>query len=130
LRTFTFGSLLPLYNVWYCKDVCGKTIKRLPAREVLFELITPLALAIWIMGDGSGMRCGGFKISSHSFTREQNQLLCDILLEKYGIEANVLNQKQFTYIRVLKRSAGLLHTLVKPYLLPSCDYKFRFVKKY
>lgn len=129
LRTFTFASLMPYYDMWYCINAEGKAIKVLPPREVLFELMTPMVLAIWIMGDGSGMRDGGFKISSHSFTREQNQLLCDILMEKYGIHASVLNERnKYTFIRVLKRSTGLLHYLVKPFLLPSCEYKFRHVK--
>jgi hypothetical protein len=127
LRTFTFANLVPLYDIWYNCD--QKVSKRLPDTGVLYELLTPFALSVWIMGDGSGMRDGGFKISSHSFTRNQNQLLCDILLHKYGINANVLNEgSKYTYIRVLKRSTRLLRTIVKPYLLPSCEYKFRHVK--
>lgn len=129
LRTFAFASLVPYYDVWYYRDDNGKVIKRLPNKDVLYELLTPFTLSVWIMGDGSGMRDGGFKISSHSFTRDQNQMLCDILLQKYGIHANVLNEKgKYTYIRVLKRSTPLLKTIVKPYLLPSCQYKFYHVK--
>lgn len=130
IRTFSFASLLPYQDQWYYKNNEGKSVKRLPDRNVLTELMTPLVLAIWIMGDGSGMHCGGFKISSHSFSLKENQLLCDILLDKYGIHANVMNERnKYPYIRVLKRSTPLLQHLVKPYLLPSCDYKFRYIKK-
>lgn len=78
------------------------------------------------MGDGSGMKNGAFKISSHSFTKEDNLLLCDILLDLYGIKTSVLTEKNNHYIYIWKQSVPTLQKLVKPYLLPSCEYKFRF----
>lgn len=127
LRTFSFASLLVFYEQWYRTDKT-KRVKCLPDHVVLYQMLTPFVLSVWIMGDGSGMRDGGFKISTHSFTQEENQLLCDILMKKYGIYANVLPEKQYFYIRVWKRSTPLLLSLVKPYLLPSCEYKFRHVR--
>ncbi len=94
------------------------------------SLLTPFALAVWIMGDGSGMKDGGFKLSSHSFTKEQNEFLCNILWHKYGIKATVLHEKgkNLYYIRIWKQSVPKLYSFVKPFLLPSCLYKFRHVK--
>lgn len=131
LKTFTFASLLKDYHMWYSiNPVTNALQKSLPNYVTLKKLLTPFALCIWIMGDGSGMQDGGFKICSHSFTKEQNQLLCDILMEKYGIYANVLTEKKkFYYIRVWKRSTRMLYCIVKPFLLPSCEYKFRHVKQ-
>jgi hypothetical protein len=94
----------------------------------LKEFLTPLVLALWVMADGSGMKEGGFKLSTHSFTKEDNKYLCDLLLYLYGIKANVLKDGKHHYIRVLTGSTPLLQSLVSPYLLSSCDYKFRFVK--
>jgi hypothetical protein len=91
-------------------------------------MLTPLVLAVWIMGDGSGMRDGGFKLSSHSFTKEENELLCTVLMDKYGIQATVHRDRTYFNVYVWKRSVPLLHAMVKPYLLPSCEYKFRHVK--
>lgn len=127
IRTFTFSSLIQYYNEWYVMDADGKIKKNLPSNVNL----TPLSLAVWIMGDGSGMKDGGFKISSHSFTKEENEFLCNLLYDLYGIKANVLHEKNknLLYIRVWKRSVNTLYVLVKPYLLPSCYYKFRFVNK-
>lgn len=156
VRTFTFASLFAFYNQWYTKinndgfdkdygcvlantlihghkSFVGepwraKVVKVLPDYAVLFEMLTPIVLAVWIMGDGSGMRDGGFKLSSHSFTMEQNQLLCSVLMDKYGIKATVHRDRRYFHVYVWKRSIPLLHSLVKPYLLPSCEYKFRHVK--
>lgn len=80
------------------------------------------------MGDGSGMSKGGFKISSHSFTKQQNQLLGKVLLERYGLQTGVHRDRQYHHLYIKQESVYMLHILVKPYLLPSCHYKFRFVK--
>jgi hypothetical protein len=57
IRTFTFESLLPYFNVWY-KQIGVRHIKQLPEQGQLYELLSPFAFAVWIMGDGSGMRDG------------------------------------------------------------------------
>nr|QJS52069.1 putative LAGLIDADG homing endonuclease [Stigeoclonium helveticum] len=89
------------------------------------------------MGDGNGMHEGGFKISSHSFTKADNKFLCKLLFDMYHIEANVLtelrkdknkkNTKQLYYIRIYKHSVPRFYSIIKAFLLPSCDYKFRFI---
>jgi hypothetical protein len=122
IRTFSFESLIKYRNIWYS----GKE-KTIPKN--IEELLTPLCLAIWVMGDGSGIEHGGFKLSSHSFSKQDNEFLCDLLLKMYGIKANVLSEKSYFYIRIWKRSVPILHNLVMPYMLPSCYYKFRFFKK-
>jgi hypothetical protein len=68
--------------------------KKIP--QNILNYCTPLCRAIWIIGDGSGMKEGGFKISSHSFSR-------------IGSEAGYRTKE-----------------LVMPYLLSSSYYKFRF----
>ena len=71
-------------------------------------MLTPLVLAVWIMGDGSGMRDGGFKLSSHSFTKEDNALLCTVLKDKYGIQATVHRDRGYYHVYVWKRSTKLV----------------------
>lgn len=81
------------------------------------------------MGDGSGMREGGFKISSHSFTQADNPFLCQLLFDRYNIKANVLTEnkknkkkiKKLYYIRIYKDSVPRLYPIIKPFLLPSCS---------
>lgn len=130
IRTFSFSSLLPFYDAWYVNDpLSNKRVKTIPSDIGMY--LTPLCLAIWIMGDGSGMASGGFKIASHSFSKEDNLLLCNLLGKLYGLKATVYNEgsKGQSYIRIWKHSTPLLKTLVAPYLKESCLYKFRFVKQ-
>jgi hypothetical protein len=126
IGTFSFESLLSFFDMWY-KRVETRNIKVLPQPQHLYELLTPFALAVWIMGDGCGMKHGSFKLCSHSFTEVENKLLCQILLERYGIKTSIHFDNELCYIYVWKRSVPLLYSIVKPYLLESCKNKFRFV---
>lgn len=128
LKTFTFSNLVPYFNVWY-KQVGIRNVKMLPDKQSLYEQLTPFALAVWVMGDGSGMRDGGFKLASHSFTQEENLIICNVLKERFGLIATIHYDKKLSYVYIWKRSVPMLFTLVKPYLLPSCVYKFRHVKQ-
>jgi hypothetical protein len=40
------------------------------------------------MGDGS-WKSGGFVFCSESFTKDENLLLCKVLLDEYGIRATI-----------------------------------------
>lgn len=143
IRTFTFTSLVVYWNKWYF-DGGGvasleatppltkkklKTVKILPLD--LKEDLTPLSMAIWVMGDGSGMADGGFKLSTFCFTKEENEYLCRLLQENFNIKATILIEgpRGYTYIRIWKQSVPMLLSIVKPYIKESCLYKFRFCSK-
>lgn len=92
---YTFQSLtMPyfttLWHEWY-SVVNGRSIKRLPAN--ILDLLTPLALAHWIMGDGSfdgyGRGLGRVVLHTDNFTHDEVQLLRDILKSKFNIESTL-----------------------------------------
>jgi hypothetical protein len=81
------------------------------------------------MGDGSGMKDGGFKLATHNFTRDESQVLCDLRYELYGLKCNIIRDGNNKFcIRIWKRSMKDFKYLVIPFIKPSCEYKFRFVK--
>lgn len=138
IRTFTFHSLICFYDFWYpvvygpvqqhSVAVVRPRIKRVPDNLESFR--TPLCLAIWVMGDGSGMQDGGFKRATHSFSKAESEFLCDILQRKYNFKVSViLDGKSLWTIRIWKRSVPSLYEIVSPFLKPSCEYKFRFVNQ-
>jgi hypothetical protein len=139
IRTYTFESLIKFYDAWYPvvygpvkKNTVAVTrprIKRVPENIQCFR--TPLCLAIWVMGDGSGMQDGGFKRATHSFSRHESEFLCDILAKKYGLKASVICDVKSLYtIRIWKRSVPSLVAIVSDFCMPSCAYKFRFVNQH
>jgi hypothetical protein len=137
IRTFSFESLKPFYDVWYppiygCTTEKNKsqTLPRIKSLPIdIEECLTPLCLAIWVMGDGSGMKDGGFKLATHNFTKEESQVLCDLRHELYGLKCNVVRDGHNRFcIRIWKRSMRQFKSLTMPFIQPSCEYKFRFVK--
>src|SRR5690606_12660961 len=81
-KTFTYTSFNWIYDVFYVNGL--KIVPR-----IISEYLSPLALAVWIMDDGS-IVSSGLKIATNSFTNEDVQLLCNVLKEKYGIKATVI----------------------------------------
>lgn len=130
VKTYTFSSFECFYKDWYYYDAFNgsKRMKKVPSD--INEHLSPLALALWIMGDGC-FDHGGFTFSSESFSKDHNLLLCHTLLNVYGINAHLTkrDKKEGVYrIRVNKRDVPLLYKVIKPYLKESCYYKFRGLK--
>ena len=82
-NTYTFRSFDWIHKMFY-KD--GK--KRIHSN--LGNLVTPLALAIWISDDGCWVK-SGIRISCNAFTLREVKLLIKILNENFGLICNVQN---------------------------------------
>lgn len=116
---FTTRSLpcfTELYDKFYLK---GKKI--IPNN--IYELLTPVALAHMIMGDGLS-HSSGLYLCTDSYSLQDTIRLLNVLLIRYNFNCRIRehNPGQFRiYIR--KQSINDLITLVKPYLHPSFYYK-------
>ena len=117
-------AITNLYQLWY-KRIDGKFIKVLPFN--IEELLTPIALAHWIMGDGY-FTDGSLKICTDNFTREEVLRLIQVLQAKYGIKATI-NQRTNPdgaikwRIRISKLSMDKLISIVRPHIIPEMLYK-------
>ena len=87
--------------------------------------ITPLALAVWYMDDGSlNKRYHTIVLCTNSFSREGQRLAIDFLKERYGIDA-VLEPRRNgqTVLRINASQSRKFMDIVAPHV-PSCmDYK-------
>lgn len=128
INSYCVPELIALYNLWYCKSPSGKSTKILPSFEYLMQYLTPLALAIWFMGDGSAHHGGGLCIASQSFTLAENELLAAVLRAKYGLKVSIHTADTRPQLFIWKESAPEFYRLVKPYIAPSFAYKFSKVK--
>lgn len=110
LRTFI---LVSFYN--------KEGIKGVP--KVIADYLTPQALAIWIMDDGSKENTG-LKLSTHSFVKEDVDFLRKVQLDKYGIiTSRIQNKPKQYHIYISAKSMPNLTNLVKPFMHPSKYYK-------
>ncbi|OGH22924.1 MAG: hypothetical protein A3F31_00440 [Candidatus Levybacteria bacterium RIFCSPHIGHO2_12_FULL_38_12] len=89
------------------------------------ELLTELGLAIWFMDDGSykSKECWGKLICTHNFTIEEVTLLCQVLKEKFGLEAIPRRQIDGIEIYIRASSFSRLKKLISPFIVTSFLYK-------
>ena len=109
--------------MFYIKnDITNNYIKIVPLN--IEEYLTPLALAIWFMDDGS--RLGpGIRIPTNNFSYKEVEFLCNILFKKYNLIATIHTggQDKGYVLYIQKQSVPLFISLVKEHMLPSLYYK-------
>jgi ubiquinol-cytochrome c reductase cytochrome b subunit len=126
VNSYTFSSFNWIHEMFY-KLVDNKYIKIIPLN--IEEYLTPLALAIWFMDDGSSLG-KGVRIATNCFTLEEVNFLCNVLKSKYNIIAtpNKCGKDKGHIIYIHVNSMKIFTNIVKPYLLPSLYYKLGFYK--
>lgn len=89
------------------------------------ELLTPIGLAVWFMDDGStkSKESRGRILCTHAFSQKEVLLLCDVLKEKFFLEATPRKQKDGTEIYISGHSSTQLRNLIEPYVVSSMRYK-------
>lgn len=122
-KTWSFQNLNWLHEIFY-KKVDDKWIKIVPESQYLKVYLTPLALAIWIMDDGSKSG-SGLSRATHSFSKNDVIRLSNFLNQFYGLKNSVNSaghDNQFI-IYIWKESMPKLVLLVHPYIVPGMIYK-------
>jgi hypothetical protein len=118
-QTFSFRSFNFFKDMFYDKLSGCKIVPFL-----IEDLLTPLALAVWFMDDGSAHNSGGCVISTNSFNLDDCQKLQLALRNKWGLLTSLHVQNKVQYRLYL--GVGEIHkfkTLIEPFLVPSMRYK-------
>jgi ubiquinol-cytochrome c reductase cytochrome b subunit len=115
--TWTYTSLNWIHELWY-----DKGIKRVP--KSIGYYLTPLALAIWIMDDGSKMG-KTLKLSTNSYTYSDCLLLVEVLDKNFKLKASVQKAGEIDQfiVYIWKESMDDLRKLVSPYIVREMKYK-------
>ena len=128
-QTLTLPYFTQIRAVWY-PIFNGKAIKSLPAN--INVLLTPLAIAHWLIGDGSfdsfGRGIGRVTLYTNNFTQAEVEHLRNILLFKYGIQSGIKKTKHSDpnrghAIRISAKSLKTLRSICVPHMYPSLMYK-------
>jgi len=116
-KTWTYSSLNWVYDLWYVNN-----IKVVPSN--IGDYLNPIALAIWIMDDGSKVG-SGLKLCTNSFTYLECLLLVRVLFDNFNLKSTIQSagvSEQYN-IYIWKESMPLLREIVLPYVHPSMKYK-------
>jgi len=128
INSYTFTSFNWLHDMFYISDnLRSKYVKIIPLN--LEKYLTPLALAIWFMDDGS-IYGSSVKIATNCFTDDELLFLCDLLKRKYNILCSKVKESKkgirdqiISYLYIYKKSLPHFSKIVKPYMIPSMYYK-------
>ena len=115
-ETRSLPCFTKLYHIFYINKV-----KLIPKN--IYDLLTPVALAHLIMGDG-GFKSQGIYICTDSYSLQDVVLFINVLIIKYRVEcaiARILEKINTVYIR--ERSMPLVRQIVKSHFYPSMLYK-------
>jgi hypothetical protein len=103
--------------------------RRKVVRENVLNRLSPLSIAAWFMDDGCSHKNKdsilSVRLSTHGFTKEENEVIVKWFKEKYDIEFNIdFHKRTNTYsLRCNKSNSDKFISLVKPYIIPSMVYK-------
>ena len=115
-RTFNFTSFNWIYNLFY-----ENNIKKIPFNIELY--LTPLAVAIWIMDDGS-KDGSGLRISTNSFNYNDILILKEAIFKNFDIKCNIRIQNKTQYLLIIAaKDMYKLVNIIKPYMCDSMIYK-------
>ena len=123
INSYTYASFNWIHNMFYTFDKQkNKYIKILPKDIDLY--LTPLALAVWFMVEGSKIGKSA-RIATNNFTYQEIEKLCKILEIKYNLKTSIhVAGKSKGYILYIhKSSMPTFSKIVKPYMLSSLYYK-------
>lgn len=100
------------------------------------KYLTPHALAIWFMDDGSLVPNNRYKDGTVSTCRTQLHVcvskeraegVCKYFLDYWGIKWTAYKERGDCYsIRCFHKEGRKFHELIHPYIIPSMSYKQRF----
>lgn len=117
VTTRSLPILVEFYNKFYCN---GKKV--IP--QDIYDLLTPIALAHLIMGDGTA-NSNGLMLCTESYTVVDVVRLMNVLMIRYRLNCtlhNAVNDKPRIYIK--HKSVKDLEAIISSYIVPSMEYKF------
>lgn len=90
--------------------------------ENIFDLLTPRALAIWFMDDGTNAG-NSYIINTQCFSKEEQEKIIDFFKEKYSINAKLVKEYLNFKIAFGRHEYQKLNAVIEPYIIPSMIYK-------
>jgi len=103
----------------------------------ILQYLDERGLAFWYMDDGyivNPENCPGNKenysfnpyvtICTDGFTKEDNQLLCNHLKDKWEIKASVIKYKKYYRIAISVEGSKKFWKIISPFICKSMEYKF------
>lgn len=123
-RTIRHPVLTEIYNRFYTRESFRVGRKIVP--KDIAKHLDSLALAVWIMDDGSYAR-GNIDISTYSFTLPEIHVLQEALMKNFSVHMRYHKDRDKGYRMQCNNSeTKKLVRTIYPYIMPSMMYKIGF----
>ena len=94
--------------------------KKLPKN--IFQILTPLSLAVWIMDDGC-LDKKSIILNTQNFSLTENKFLQKIFKKKFNLNSGINKDRSNWRLRFIRRDFRKLQNLIEPYIIPLMRYK-------
>ena len=115
-NTYAYSSWIGFYKLFYTSS------KKKVVPKNIDQYLTPLALAIWIMDDGT-FKSPGVRIATNCFKKQEVELLVKALNTKFNIKSTLYKNNSNYQLYIKGESISLLKEIVLPYMVPNMFYK-------
>jgi recombination protein RecA len=112
---------LPLLNPW--RQLFYHNKRKIISPKI-FELLSPLSLAVWYMDDGFRRTdCKGLYLCTSAYSMEEQYFLQECLEKKFNIQTKLHFAAKQVRIYVPSSQTNTFCSIVQPFILPSFTYK-------
>jgi hypothetical protein len=117
-RTISHPELTEFQKIFY------RNRRKIIPSDISKLLKEPISLAVWFMDDGGlSTSKSAVTISTHSFTKAENNLLIDCLQTNFKLQANLNWDGKGYRLYIPVKSIARFKSLVDPYILEVMKYK-------
>lgn len=92
----------------------------------IYDLLTPVALAHFIMGDG-GFKSKGIFLCTDSYTIQDVVRIINVLIIRYDLKCTLHKSNENYRIYISRNSVHKVVKIIKPHLIPSMYYKIGII---
>ncbi len=97
--------------------------KKIIPTNIYEYLKDPITLTVWFMDDGN-IKGISYNLNTQSYSQKENILLANCMTSIYGLEVRLeRNHKKYFRLYIPGTSARILADIIKPYIIPSMQYK-------
>ena len=91
--------------------------------DFIDKYFTEFSFAVWLMDDGTISKNRNIAICSHSFSKDENQKLKELLQKKFSLSPNIWASGSKSYLGFSKKDSEKITELLKDLVIPSMQYK-------
>lgn len=119
-------SLKSNSNLQFLYDLFIENNKKV-IKDIIYDYITPLSLAVWFMDDGKSASYG-YEICSESFSFSENNVLIEIINTKFNLNLKIKKSNNSYRIAIPSSEKEKFANLIRPYMIDSMKYKLCYWK--